>query len=107
MLTRLVVDLYTGIVEISLWLMLAIAAAVGYRYTVPFLSSLGWTLENPAAWRILGALLVAVAAFPVLTILAGPFLVLVDIRKSLRGLEAKYGAYGIGALHTERREPSL
>jgi hypothetical protein len=107
MLTRLIVDLYTWLLGISLWFMLLISAVVGYRFTVPVLSAAGWILENEAAWRMLGALLAAVAAFLVSAILTGPFLVLVDIRRSVRSLEAKYGGYGIGVLHTERREPSL
>ena len=41
MLTRLIVDLYAWIIEISLWLMLLIAAVAGYYFTVPMLYSAG------------------------------------------------------------------
>jgi len=107
MLTRFIVDVYAWIIEIFLWFVLLISAVVGYQRTVPVLSAAGWILENEAVWRIFGALLVAVAAFLVSAILFGPFLVLVDIRRSVRSLEAKYGGYGVGVLNTERREPSL
>jgi hypothetical protein len=109
MLTRLIVDLYAWIIEISLWFMLLISGVAGYYYTVPILNAAGLILENQTAWRIFGALFFAVATFLVSAVLIAPFLVLVDIRKSVRALETKNGGSGSSSrdLPAERREPFL
>jgi len=41
MLTRLIVNLYTWIIEISLWFVLLISTVAGYHYTVPILKAAG------------------------------------------------------------------
>jgi len=109
MLTRLVVDLYAWIIEISLWFMLLISGVAGYYFTVPMLNAAGAILENEAVWKIYGALFFAVAAFLVSAVLIGPFLVLVDIRKTIRALEAKNSGSGTSSRNppAELREPSL
>lgn len=109
MLTRLVVDLYARIIEIALWFALLTAGVVGYFVTVPMLNSAGAILENEVAWQIYGGLFFAVATFPIAAVVVGPFLVLVDIRKSLRALEVKSvgGGSGHGAILAEVKEPSL
>ena len=107
MLTRLIVDLYAWIIEISLWFMLLISGVAGYYYTVPILKAAGAILKNETAWKIYGALFFAVATFLVLAVLTGPFLVLVDIRKSVRALETKNSGSSSRVLPAEPREPSL
>jgi hypothetical protein len=109
MLTRLIVDLYAWIIEISLWFMLLVAGVVGYYFTVPMLNSAGVVLENEAVWPLYGALFFAVAAFLVLAVLIGPFLLLVDIRKSVRALETKNSGTGSSsrAVPARLKEPSL
>ena len=109
MLTRLIVDLYAWIIEISLWFMLLISGVAGYYATVPILNHVGWILQNEIAWKIYGALFFAVATFLVSAVLIGPFLVLVDIRKSVRALEMKNSGSGSTSrdLPAERREPSF
>ena len=106
MLTRLIVDLYTWIIEISLWFVLAISGVAGYYVAVPMLNAAGWILQNETAWRIYGALLFAVFAFLVSAILTGPFLVLVDIRRSVKALETKNSSSS-EVLPAERKEPYL
>jgi len=111
MLTRLIVDLYAWIIEISLWFMLLVAGVAGYYLTVPMLHAAGAILENEAVWPLYGALFFAVAAFLVSAVLIGPFLLLVDIRKSVRVLETKSSGSGSGSsgrpLPAKVREPSL
>ena len=107
MLTRLIVDLYAWIIEISLWFMLLISGVTGYYYTVPILKSARWILENETAWKIYGALFFAMAAFLVLAVVTGPILVLVDIRKSVRALETKNSGSSSRVLPSEPREPSF
>ena len=107
MLTRLIVNLYAWIIEISLWFMLLISGVAGYYYAVPILNAAGWILENEAAWKIYGALFFAVVTFLVSAVLTGPFLVLVDIRKSVRALETKNSGSSSRVLPAEPREPSL
>ena len=51
MLTRLIVDLYGWIIEISLWIILLIAGIAGFHGVVPILKSSDWVLENETAWR--------------------------------------------------------
>lgn len=87
MLTRLIVDLYAWIIEISLWLVLLISGIAGYYYTVPMLHAAGAIFENEAEWRLYGALFFVVATFLISAVVAGPFLMLVDIRKSVRAIE--------------------
>ncbi len=107
MLTRLIVDLYGWIIEISLWIILLIAGVAGFHGVVPILKSSGWVLENELAWRILGAVVSPVMAFLVLVVLFGPILVLVDIRKSVRSLEAAARDTGSAAPSMEYKEPHL
>jgi len=87
MLTRLIVDLYAWIIEISLWLMLLIAGVVGYYYTVPMLQAAGAILDNEAEWQIYGALFFVLGTFLIAAVVVGPFLMLIDIRKSVRAIE--------------------
>ena len=107
MLTRLIVDVYIWIIEIFLWFILLISGVAGYHNTVPMLNAAGWLLENEAAWKIFGALLSTLVAFLVLAIVIGPFLVLVDIRRSVRSVASKNSGHGIGVVSTGRSEPSL
>ena len=107
MLTRLIVDLYAWIIEISLWFMLLISGVAGYYYTVPILKATGGILVNETSWKIYGALFFPVATFLVSAVLIGPFLVLVDIRKTVRALEMKNSGSTSRDLPAERREPFL
>ena len=109
MLTRLVVDLYAWVIEISLWFALLISGVVGYFATVPILNSAGAILENETVWPFYGVVFFALATFLISAVLIGPFLVLVDIRKSLRALEAKSisGSSGGGATLADVNEPAL
>jgi len=109
MLARLIVDLYGWIIEIFLWFILLIAGIAGFHRVVPILKNSGAILENELAWRILGAFVSPLVAFLALAVLFGPILVLVDIRKSVRSLEASArGSGSDGAvLPIEHREPHL
>ena len=109
MLTRLIVELYAWIIEISLWLMLLTSGVFGYYYTVPLLNGAGAILENEAVWNIVGAFFFVVGAFLVSAMAIGPLLLLVEIRKSVRALEAKHSSRGGGGRGKpiELREPSL
>jgi hypothetical protein len=89
MLTRLTVNVYAWIIEIYLWFALLVAGVLGYYYTVPALDAAGAIVEHEVVWKISGALFFAVTTFLMLAVLVGPFLMLVDIRKSVRALEKK------------------
>jgi len=89
MLTRLVVQLYASIIEISLWFAVMLSGVAGYHYSIPLIRAAGWTPKDEATWRMLAAIASVSASFLVLAVLAGPFLVLLDIRKSMRALEAR------------------
>ena len=107
MLSRLIVDVYGWIIEIFLWFILLIAGIAGYHRVVPILKNSGAVLENELAWRILGAFVSPLVAFLALGVLFGPILVLVDIRKSVRSLEAATRGSDGAVLPIEHREPHL
>jgi hypothetical protein len=107
MLTRLIVDVYAWLIEIFLWFTLLMSGVAGYYYTVPMLKAAQLILVNETGWRIYGALLLPVATFLVLAVLTGPVLVLVDIRKAVRALEANNGGTINRVLPAEPREPTL
>ncbi|MEX0960759.1 MAG: hypothetical protein WDZ63_15875 [Burkholderiales bacterium] len=109
MLTRLIVALYALILEIVLWLMLAIASVVGYHVTVPIMNAAGATLTPEFAWKILGALVFPVITFLVLAVFIGPLLILMDVRQAVRNIEARLerGEDVRKSLPFERREPSI
>ena len=107
--TRLIVDLYVWIIEISLWFILLVSGVVGFGGAVPVLKSNGWILENEVAWRISGAIFLPVVTFLALVVVMGPILALLDIRKSVRSLEAATRGSGRdGAVSPiEYKEPHL
>ena len=109
MLSRLIVHLYPWIIEIYLWFALLVAGAIGYFLTVPLLSSTGAILENEAVWQIYGALFFAVLTLLSAAAVIGPFLMLVDIRRSLKALETTSNSGGNrrGAISAEVKEPYL
>jgi hypothetical protein len=109
MLSRLIVDVYGWIIEIWLWLILLISAVAGFHIAVPILRDAGAVLESEMAWKILGAVVSPLVAFLALAVLFGPILVLVDIRKSVRALEASSQGSGgsAGVLPIEYKEPHL
>ena len=107
MLTKLIVDLYGWIIEISLWFILLISGVAGFQGTVPTLKSAGLILESEAAWKIAGGVFLPVVTFLMLAVLTGPFLILIDIRKSLRALETTSNRSSSSALPADYREPHL
>lgn len=109
MLTRLIVNLYAWIIEIALWVMLVGAALVGFFDAVPMLTSVGLNVDDSLRWKAFGTLVLPLLVFLVLIVLIGPFLVLVDIRKSVRALEAASQEGGRGSTypHIQYKEPHL
>jgi hypothetical protein len=107
MLTRLIPAIYVGLIEITLWLVLLIAGLVGYVAAVPAAKSAGWLLTNEVGLRIGGAMLCVAVTFLVACVVAGPLLVLMDIRRSVKAIEASSMGSGVEDLRTNRVEPSL
>jgi hypothetical protein len=87
--------------------MLLIAGIAGYHRVVPILKNSGAVLENELAWRLLGAFVSPLVAFLALAVLFGPILVLVDIRKSVRTLEALARNDDGAVTPIEYKEPHL
>jgi hypothetical protein len=107
MLSRFIVASYALLLEISLWLALALAAITGYQVTVPMMESAGAVLTNEFAWKICGAFVFPVIAFLFLAAIYGPFFILVDLRHAVRSIEARAREEGAGSPPLERREPSF
>ena len=109
MLTRLIVALYAWLLETALWLTLILAGVVGYHVTIPIMNDAGAVLTPEFAWKILGALVFPVITFLVLAVIIGPLLILMDVRRAVRNIEARLeqGKDVSKSLPFERRDPSL
>ena len=107
MLCRLIVDVYAWLIETFLWLVLLLSGVAGYHYAAPILEGAGLILEPHVGGKIVGALIFAVAAFLVSAVAMGPILVLFDIRKSIKTLEAREDGFATWDRRAERQEPSL
>ena len=109
MLTRWIVASYAWLVEIALWIALAIAAVAGFHFTVPIMSYLGAIVTPEIGWKFFGALVLSAVTFLVLAVLTGPFLLLIDLRRTVRQIAASLERDGEVRESTpyERRDPSL
>lgn len=109
MLTRLIVASYTWLLELALWIALAVAAVAGYQLTVPFMSALGAIPTPEVAWQVLGALVLSAITFLALAIVTGPLLVLIDLRHTVRQIAGKAGRRDEARESPpyERRDPSI
>ena len=109
MLTRLIAASYAWLLEVSLWVSLALAGIAGYTSMVPIMQALGASPFPELTWKILGACAFVVVAFLLLAVITGPLLILMDVRHSLRSLDAKMvGHEGVdGGRSAERKEPII
>jgi hypothetical protein len=109
MLTRLIAASYAGLLEVTLWISLALAGIGGYNTTVPLIQALGASPFPEFAWKMLGACVFIVVAFLFLAAFTGPFLILMDVRRAVRSIEAAMVSLkGVeGARPAERREPTI
>jgi hypothetical protein len=109
MLTRLIVVSYAWMLETALWITLVLSSVVGYHITVPLMNDMGAVLTHEFTWKILGAILFPIIAFLGVTMIAGPLLVLLDVRQAVRNIEARSsrGEAPRTSLPTERREPHI
>src|SRR5262245_19305768 len=105
MLSRLIVASYALLLEISLWLALAVASITGYQAMVPMMMNAGVLPEYEFAWKIVGALAFPVIAFLILAWITGPLFVLLDLRHAVRDIEAKARSEVSNWL-PERKEPT-
>lgn len=106
MLSRLIVASYALLLEISLWLALAVASITGYAATVPMMQTAGLLPEHEFAWKIIGALAFPAITFLFLAVIYGPLFILVDLRHAVRNIEAKARGEVISWLAPERKEPT-
>jgi hypothetical protein len=109
MLTRLIVVSYAWLLETALWITLVLSSVVGYHITVPLMNEMGAVLTHEFTWKILGAIIFPIITFLGVAVIAGPLLVLLDVRKAVRSIEAKLnrGEEARTSLPTERREPHI
>lgn len=109
MLTRLIVVSYVWLLETALWITLVLSSVVGYHITVPLMNEMGAVPTHEFTWKILGALLFPIITFLGVAIIAGPLLVLLDVRQSVRNIEARSNREEEArkSLPTERREPHI
>lgn len=99
MLTRLIVDLYAWIIEVALWSALVLAAVLGFIFFVPMMNDAGWVIEHQLPWRTFGALIAIGVAFLLSAVLAGPLVLLVDIRRSVKAIESR--ASSVASIQSE------
>jgi hypothetical protein len=72
--TRLIVNVYAWLIEISLWFGLLISSVAGYYYTVPLLHAAGVIPAQQMAWGIVGAIVFALLSFLAMAVAVGPLL---------------------------------
>ena len=89
MLTRIVVKIYGALLEISLWFLLIVGLVAGYNFG--FYSFYDYGMAY--IFAVVGGILALVVA----AVLVGAFLVLEDIRKSVRRLEKHIAGEGKNA----------
>jgi len=106
MLSKLIVAAYSLLIEIFLWLALAVASIAGYEATVPTMQSAGFIPTYEFAWKIIGALAFPVIAFLFLALAFGPLLALLDLRKAVRSIEAKARGEATSLPTFMRKEPT-
>ena len=109
MLSRLILDSYAWLLEVTLWVALLIAAVAGYHSALPVASSIGATIDSPGAWQLLGAVTSVVLTFLALAAAVGPILTLLDMRQTLKRIEDSIESApgSLTTLRTERRDPSI
>ena len=84
MLTRIIVSFYSGLIELSLWLLIIIGGIVGYQTAE--------TLKGSDA-AIVGGVIGALISFIVAAVVFGGFLVIDEIRRSVRHIEISNDQY--------------
>ena len=88
MLTRMIVDLYAWLVEGLLWVIVISSTVVGYRYFDQVMIVFGVIVEPTIPNKLVGGAICAAVALIFSAIILAPFLVLFDIRQSVRSLES-------------------
>lgn len=109
MLSKLIVNVYGWLIEIFLWVAILGSAVIGYNMPVPLIKGAGVIVANEMVWRVYAAIFMPAITFLVLAVAMGPLLLLVDIRKSVRALEASSQGSGGGSivLPVDYKEPHL
>jgi hypothetical protein len=109
MLTRLITASYAWLLEVTLWVSLALAGIAGYNATMPILQALGASPSPELTWKMLGACALIGVVFLLLAVITGPLLILLDVRQAVRSIEAKLvSREGFdGSWPTGRREPTI
>lgn len=88
--------------------MIAAAAVLGYQGAVPALNEMGYLPTNESAWKILGAIVAPIVSFLLIAVVTGPFLLLLDIWKSVRNIEGRSdNENGNKAPRSEKRQPKI
>jgi hypothetical protein len=95
--------------RVRIRLALALSGVTGYHVAIPLLNYAGAVVAPEFAWKVAGALVFSVLTFVLLAVLAGPFLILLDVRQAVRSIEARLerGEVVRKSHHYERREPSI
>ena len=109
MLTRLITASYAWLIEVTLWVSLALAGIAGYNATVPILQAFGGSPSPEFTWKLIGAFAFIGVAFLLLAVITGPLLILLDVRQAVRSIEAKLiGRAGVEeSRSTGRKEPTI
>lgn len=109
MLTRLILAFYPWLLEVALWLALLVAGFVGYNFVAPAMHVAGVALTPEDPGKIVGALILLGITFVGLAAVVGPILMLMDVRRAVRSIEARLEREVDvrGSLPVERREPSI
>lgn len=109
MLSKLIAASYALLLEISLWISLALAGIVGYNATVPIFQALGGSPYPEFFWKLVGASAFIFVGFIFISVITGPLLVLIDIRRAVKNIEASMvnDSENVSTRDTGRKEPTI
>jgi hypothetical protein len=109
MLSKFIAASFALLLEVSLWISLALAGTVGYNATVPIFQALGGSPYPEFLWKLVGASAFIFVGFLFISVITGPLLVLIDIRRAVKNIEAGMvnDSKNISMRNTGRKEPTI
>jgi hypothetical protein len=109
MLSKFIATSFALLLEVSLWISLALAGIIGYNATVPILQALGGAPYPEFVWKLIGASAFIFIGFLFISIITGPLLILIDIRRAIKNIEAGMvkDSEDASARNAGRKEPTI
>jgi signal transduction histidine kinase len=109
MLSKFIATSYALLLEVSLWISLALAGIVGYNATIPIFQALGGSPYPEFVWKLVGASAFIFIGFLFIAVITGPLLVLIDIRRAVTNIAAGMvnDSENASSRNAGRKEPTI